>query len=110
MSKLYSSQTSSTFSSVLIAAGLIAHPYPTFAKGGATIYKKNVLQGTYSAKGNVSTYNSMRGIVTGHYDSNTKNFEQSVGDFYEKLLAHQEPLGADFKKVLYENLWDLYES
>ena len=27
-----------------------------------------------------------------------------------KLLSKQEPLGKDFEKVLYDNLWDLYKS
>lgn len=30
--------------------------------------------------------------------------------FYENLLAEQEILGADFRKVLTKNLWELYES
>lgn len=33
-----------------------------------------------------------------------------ITDFYEKLSAQQEPLGQDFEKVLFDNLWDLYES
>mgnify|MGYP001589188050 CR=1 FL=1 len=32
----------------------------------------------------------------------------AISDFFSKLLAKQEPLGHDFEKVLYENLWDLY--
>jgi len=30
--------------------------------------------------------------------------------FYANLLAKQEPLGTEFEKVLYDNLWDLYVS
>jgi len=36
------------------------------------------------------------------------DFESSVGHFYAKLKADQEPLGEVFEKVLVENLWDLY--
>ena len=38
------------------------------------------------------------------------DFEKSVGRFYARLLANQEPLGAEFEAVLHKNLWDLYES
>lgn len=37
-------------------------------------------------------------------------FEEEVGSFFAHLLASQEPLGAEFERVLHENLWDLYES
>ncbi len=30
--------------------------------------------------------------------------------FFAELSAAQEPLPPDFAKILYENLWDLYES
>lgn len=46
---------------------------------------------------------------TGDYASQPDfDFEGSMTNFYASLLARQEPLGADFEKVLYENLWDLY--
>ena len=38
-----------------------------------------------------------------------EEFEKALAAFYTGLLAKQEPLGADFAKVLYDNLWDLYE-
>lgn len=37
-------------------------------------------------------------------------FEESIGNFYAKLLGSQEQLGPDFEDVLHRNLWDLYES
>lgn len=27
-----------------------------------------------------------------------------------EFIAAQEPLGEEFSKILYENMWDLYES
>lgn len=42
-------------------------------------------------------------------DEEVRESEQEVQN-YKKLLADQEPLGAEFEKVLNENLWDLYES
>ena len=35
-------------------------------------------------------------------------FEASIARFYAQLLSGQEPLGAEFEKVLHDNLWDLY--
>ena len=34
--------------------------------------------------------------------------EGSIMSFYMRLLAKQQRLGADFEKVLFDNLWDLY--
>lgn len=33
----------------------------------------------------------------------------SFDEFFLKLLELQEPLGAEFEKVLHDNLWELYE-
>lgn len=33
-----------------------------------------------------------------------------IKNFYEDFLSQQEPLGEQFSRVLYDNLWDLYES
>jgi hypothetical protein len=40
--------------------------------------------------------------------STTTDFEGAVTAFYSTLLAKQQPLGKEFEKVLYDNLWDLY--
>jgi hypothetical protein len=37
------------------------------------------------------------------------DFEGAITAFYATLLAKQQPLGQEFEKVLYDNLWDLYE-
>ena len=46
----------------------------------------------------------------GEYQQESDQFEVHVAKFYTKLLASQESLGAEFEKVLHENLWNLYES
>lgn len=38
------------------------------------------------------------------------SFEEEVTDFFQKLSAVQEPLGREFEQVLFDNLWDLYQS
>ena len=37
-------------------------------------------------------------------------FEAIVTSFFEELSSNQEPLGHEFEEVLFENLWDLYQS
>ena len=38
----------------------------------------------------------------------TDQLAESISIFYEKLVASQESLGAEFSSILHENLWDLY--
>ena len=38
------------------------------------------------------------------------SFEGDVTNFFQKLTAEQEPLGREFEQVLFDNLWDLYQS
>ena len=54
------------------------------------------------------TYSLYQNAFTGDYQSRSLDFEGSMMNFYASLLTKQESLGADFEKVLYNNLWDLY--
>jgi hypothetical protein len=47
-------------------------------------------------------------VFTSPKQSETLDFEGDVATFYSTLVANQEPLGKDFERVLYDNLWDLY--
>jgi len=63
----------------------------------------------YISDGNSSTFSESTDL----YSINTAldiTFEQTTKTFYSELLANQEPLGKEFESVLYDNLWDLYES
>lgn len=103
-------QASSTFSNVLMAGLLAAqmlHAIPT--RNIAEQRSKPLLQSAYSFESNQATFNNFSDPITGLYDFAPSGFEQTVGDFYSRLLARQEALGATFEKVLYDNLWDLYE-
>ena len=57
-----------------------------------------------------ATFDNCRTIVTGKYQQENDQFEVNVARFYTKLLDSQESLGAEFEKILRENLWNLYES
>ena len=43
-------------------------------------------------------------------ESLAKHDRKVIAEFREYLLKNSTDLPDDFKKVLYENLWDLYES
>lgn len=42
-------------------------------------------------------------------EPSVSNFEEDISSFYAILLSKQHSLGKEFEKVLYDNLWDLYE-
>jgi hypothetical protein len=42
--------------------------------------------------------------------SQSVQFESFIKDFFSNLSKQQESLGSDFASVLYDNLWDLYQS
>jgi len=115
MNNIQYNQSSGTFSQVLLLGlGIVISSHGIQGEGAplantAARHNKPLFQKPYSLDGNVSTYNRFAGI-TGEYVSIPQEFEHTVGSFYARLLANQEPLGAEFEKVLYENLWDLYES
>lgn len=56
------------------------------------------------------TYSALQNAFTGEYArQGDLDFEGSVAAFYATLLGQQEPLGAEFERILYDNLWELYD-
>ncbi|MHB1074608.1 hypothetical protein [Thiobacillus sp.] len=111
MNELRYGQSSSTFSYVLMA-GLVAAQLMQSdpAHSEHTSLSSGSLRGIYSATGNTNTFSTYGNPISGAYEVGAPDFEFAVGRFYARLLEEQEPLGAEFEKVLYDNLWDLYES
>lgn len=91
-------------SALVLLAG--AHNLET--RGVAAQEIRPALQRNYSSKDEMPTFDTYASMM-GEYTL-AVGLKQVVGDVYATLLAKQEPLGAVFEKVLYENLWDLYES
>jgi hypothetical protein len=57
------------------------------------------------------TFDSRRSILTGAYPSSSQiEFENIITGFFATLSSTQEPLGSEFEKVLFDNLWDLYQN
>lgn len=41
-------------------------------------------------------------------EQKSKTDDETIEEFFKVLLSNQEPLGEEFEKVLFENLWELY--
>ena len=111
MNEIRYNNASSTMSSVVMAglfsiAALNASPGKAIPTKSAPPFFGN----TYLSGNRTATADFFRGSITGQYNLNPIQFEHALGNFYARLLSSQEPLGAEFEKVLFDNLWDLYES
>ena len=111
MNEIRYNLASSTMSNVVMAgifslAMLNSSPDKMTPMSGIHPFSGN----TYSSGGCSATFDFFRGGITGQYDLTPLHFEQVVGNFYARLLSSQEPLGVEFETVLFDNLWDLYES
>jgi len=111
MNEIRYNQTNTLGQMVLIVGVLALQALPTISQQEVTAQSNKSISGaTYRTKNNTSTYSHLGNPFSGEYSNAPEVFEQTVGNFYEQLLAHQEPLGDDFERVLHQNLWDLYES
>lgn len=100
-------QTSRTTSNYVFA-GLLALAGQGFlspAEGN----QESLLDAPYRTKSALPSFDQIRSIFGSLKDQGAGQFVESVSNFYAKLAARQEPLGAEFSRVLHENLWDLYE-
>lgn len=108
----YTEHTSCTFSSIAIAGLIVTqllfnlNPIVPRKDLNMPLGKSNVYQSTAIT----STFDQFKSFVTGEYYQGTDQFEAAISDFYSTLITGQELLGIEFEKVLYENLWNLYES
>lgn len=53
------------------------------------------------------TFSHYANMFTEEYNTAGLDFETTVASFYAQFMAEQEPLGAEFERVLEDNLWDL---
>jgi hypothetical protein len=57
--------------------------------------------------GNDSSYDSYSNCLTRNFQY---DFNDELSSFYTRLATSQQRLGVKFEKVLFDNLWDLYEN
>lgn len=109
----HSSSTLTGLGASVVATGLVV----SIALGGVMSdrpLEKSIGHGLslnhYTTQGSSTTFGQYGSVLTGQLASTPETFESSVANFYSTLLSAQEPLGAEFERVLHDNLWDLYES
>lgn len=112
MTEIRYNQSSNTLGQIVLVAGVIAmYSLPAILQQDvAKQTNKSILGVAYRTENNSATYSHFGNPFSGEYNNAPEIFEQAVGNFYEQLLAHQEPLGDEFERILHQNLWDLYES
>jgi len=112
MNKLMSGHQSSTLSSIVVISGMFVCQHIPIETN--KIYLKDAAKKEMFVVDNSnSTYSQYGGGRVNDIPQiklMDGNFEKKMGQFYAKLLADQEPLGEEFEAVLFNNLWNLYES
>lgn len=99
-----------TASQIIVAGLLAAGLFP--AKTGDKIHIDSTRPSQTEYTPTCNLFSSGQNFILNlnHETIERDDFEKSVGRFYARLLADQEPLGEEFEAVLHKNLWDLYES
>lgn len=114
MNKYHTEQTSRTLGTVMIAGMLVSTFLPSDCNNepsSSTPYFSESNNYVFASYGTSLTHEPSKNILTGHYPSYEETkFEAVVTRFYEELSSNQEVLGHEFEQVLFENLWDLYQS
>lgn len=100
-------QTTGMITTGLIAAALLFN-HQIFPVGNHK--EVDLLQRAYISSAPSPTCDQYRNAITYEFISDEDPLVAMMSVLYENLLTEQEILDADFRKVLTENLWDLYES
>ena len=88
-----------------LGSGLTGDGVPAPAVSGPEVG----LDVAYSTKRALPSFDQTRSIFGSILDQGVDPLVECISSFYADLAASQEPLGAEFSRVLHENLWDLYE-
>jgi hypothetical protein len=114
MNKYYTTQTSQTLGTVVMAGILASSFSPPDGSHKPSSSMPNFSEGhnyRFAFRETSPTHEPTKNILTEHYPSSTKTaFESVATRFFEELSSNQEPLGHEFEQILFENLWDLYQS
>ena len=104
------SKTASYISLGLILASM--QPVSTLAqrKPVISVRERPFLTLSPDSVSSTSAYNKYGISSHSSIKQESTSFEGDVTDIFQKLSAEQEPLGREFEQVLFDNLWDLYQS
>ena len=111
MSNFQINQTSRTTSSTIVLTGIVLSQLLTTYNDSSAVVgaQEKFLPVPYLTKSPPSSFDQIRNIFGSILDQGPDLFVGNISNFYAKLVASQEPLGAEFSRVLHENLWALYE-
>lgn len=110
MSDIEINQISTTVGAIIIATALSGLSVAN--KSNQDFSQITTSRDSYIPNGSSPTFSENQELQK-HSINNIElnnSFEQVTSQFYSELEVQQEPLGKEFEKVLYDNLWDLYES
>ena len=99
----------------LLMAGLLATSYGNLALSNSPesiAYpqaepgqsRRIVISGTSAT---LETFSNMHALEYTHHD---EYFETEVTAFFQQLSSSQVKLGDTFEKILFDNIWDLYQN
>jgi len=109
-SSYHINQTPRTTGNYLVAGLLVSQILASHSVlASANNEREALLDFPYITKAALPSFDQIRSIFGSVLDQGADQFVESVSNFYANLAARQEPLGAEFSRVLHENLWDLYE-
>ncbi|WP_428356726.1 hypothetical protein [Methyloprofundus sp.] len=103
-------QISGTVSAVIIATAISG--LPATNEINQDFSQIITAAASYVSGGSSPTFSESKNLQQNSINHNSINvsFEHSTSQLYSALESQQEPLGKEFEKVLYDNLWELYES
>ena len=112
MYNLVYKQVSSTIGAHVFNTTLLFIPTVTLASlaMGINTNPESYLTNNSYIYNHTSTLDQYNNPLTREFKNSDELLQSKVTEFYSTLLAVQEPLGEEFERVLYNNLWDLYES
>lgn len=114
MNEYHTNQTSRTLGTVVMAGMLASTFLPLVGNHESSSSAQHFPGGNNYAfvfNGTSLTHEPSKNILTGYYPSSLETtFEVVVTRFFEELSSKQEHLGHEFEKVLFENLWNFYQS
>ncbi|MDH3346621.1 MAG: hypothetical protein OEM02_00775 [Desulfobulbaceae bacterium] len=114
MNNYQTKQIVQTFSTVIIS-GILASTFlsPAHNDTLSLTHQPFTASKNYAllSDGTSPTYEPGGNFQTGYSPASTEvEVGTIVTSFFSKLSSDQEPLGSEFEQVLFENIWDLYQS
>lgn len=100
-------QSISCFAAGIIATTMLVNCNPLCTE---QVTPYNYRSTGYSRSATPHTFDCFSNIFTGEFNNHPDALMETVSNLYYRILTDQVLLEQEFKQVLHDNLWDLYES